>query len=83
MGFIFGKYAIYLQFSDGTKGYFMAKRGDHVMTTLSFANAEKFSSHSAAENYFFKHDIGRGSNDNFARVTGAWSSTDGKFFRMG
>lgn len=83
MGFIFGKYAIYLQFSDGTKGYFMAKQGDHVMTTSSFANAEKFMSRDSAESYFYRNDIASGSNTYCARVTGAWTCSDGKFFRMG
>lgn len=83
MGFIFGKYCIYLEFADGEKAYFMAKRGDHIMTTNSVANAEKFMSQSSAENYFFKNNLQYGTNSNFARMTGAWVYSDGKFFRMG
>lgn len=83
MGFIFGKYVIYLEFEDGEKSYLMTKKGDHIMTTSSPGNAEKFMSQSSAESYFYNHDVAHGTNSNFARVTGAWLSSDGKFFRMG
>ena len=36
MGFIFGKYFIWLKFEDGSKGYFIAKEGNNVMVTIDF-----------------------------------------------
>ncbi|MBE6141872.1 MAG: hypothetical protein E7175_03440 [Erysipelotrichaceae bacterium] len=82
MGFIFGKYGIYIEFNDGEKGFVMGVRGDHVMITSSFQNAEKFMSQGAAENYFYNKGVGSGSNSNFSGVKAAWVYSDGKFFRM-
>lgn len=83
MGFVFGKYCIYLQFADGEKAFLMTKRGDHIMTTSSAGNAEKFMTQSGAENYFYNNDVAHGTNSNFSRVVGAWVYSDGKYFRMG
>lgn len=82
MGFIFGKYMIYLKFADGSKGYFMHKEGNHLMVTSDVANAEKYMSQNSAANYFYNHDLASGSNSNFSRVAEAYVYTDGKYFRM-
>ena len=82
MGFVFGKYMLYIEFEDGSKGYFMGKNGDHVMVTSSAANADKWMSESGARNAFYDKGIAYGSNSHFSPVKNAWIYTDGKFFRM-
>lgn len=83
MGFIFGKYGLYVEFYDGTAGYIMDIRGDHAMVTSSFANAEKFMSESKAIEYARSHDILSCSNSNCSGVKDVYLSSDGKLFRMG
>lgn len=82
MGFIFGKYFIYLKFEDGSSGYFMHMEGDHVMVTKDVLNAEKYMTENGARNYFYSHDIASGYNSNFSPVMEAKIYTDGKYFRM-
>lgn len=82
MGFIFGKYGIYVKFRDGSKGYVMNVRDDFIMTSSSFQNAEKFMSENAAIAYARRNDIANGTNENMSRVEGIYLYSDSKIFRM-
>lgn len=82
MGFIFGKYGIYVKFRDGSKGFVMKIKGDFIMTSSSFQNAEKFMSKDAAIDYARRNDIANGTNENMSRLEGVYLYSDGKIFRM-
>ena len=83
MGFIFGKYALYLKFQDGTKGYLMGVHGDHAMVCDTPGNAEKFMSESGAIDYARRNDLMSCSNSHCSRVVDVYLWSDGKIFRMG
>ncbi|MGN1373175.1 MAG: hypothetical protein ACI4VK_03900 [Candidatus Coproplasma sp.] len=82
MGLLFGKYFIYIEFEDGMKGFFMHKDGDHVMTTDTPQNSEKFMTCNGAINYFHDHNLGDGHNYRFSPIVRACVYSDGKYFRM-
>lgn len=82
MGFVFGKYTIYLEFEDGEKGYLMGLKGDHAMITSQIANAEKWMTSAAAENYFHSHDVRYAKNADYSPIKAAYVASDGKYFRM-